>query len=302
MRVIGPFGYRCTITLRLSRTSGVSFSSANRDSMASASPCDARSTTHIANPSSSFECSMPHALMKSTRTPSGGGGPVRASRDLLRRRPRTTTAGAQALRTSASSGPSLLPGRPTCSLTAVDASPCSLPRDRAGDSARLRQSRRPRRSCLRGPVTLAWGCTGSTEMGIRGPARWLSLLIAVGWLVGCASAVGVDRGEGSRETTRAVARQILADRDLDDVLQRARALIASGFDAGSGYPELWIRDFATFMELSCRVHDRAVIRNHLRCSRGSSAMTEIFQTASLLAINPRPRTRAPTGRPDSRLS
>ena len=100
-------------------------------------------------------------------------------------------------------------------------------------------------------------------MGMRGPARWLSLLIAVGWLVGCASAVGVDRGEGSRETTRAVARQILADRDLDDVLQRAHALIASGFNAGSGYPELWIRDFATFMELSCRVHDRTVIRNHL---------------------------------------
>ncbi len=98
-------------------------------------------------------------------------------------------------------------------------------------------------------------------MGMRGPARWLSLLIAVGWLVGCASAVGVDRGEGSRETTRAVARQILADRDLDDVLQRAHALIASGFNAGSGYPELWIRDFATFMELSCRVHDRTVIRN-----------------------------------------
>ena len=94
-------------------------------------------------------------------------------------------------------------------------------------------------------VTLM-GLHGIAKHGHAGfSARWLSLLIAVGWLVGCASAGGVDRGEGSRETTRAVARRILADRDLDDVLQRAHALIASGFDAGSGYPELWTRDFAT---------------------------------------------------------
>ena len=97
---------------------------------------------------------------------------------------------------------------------------------------------------------------------------------------------------------RAVARRIIADRDLDDVLQRAQALIASGFNAGSGYPELWIRDFATFMELSCRVHDRAVIRNHLLLLAKFQRDDGDIQTASPLAINPLPRTRAPTGRPD----
>jgi hypothetical protein len=139
-------------------------------------------------------------------------------------------------------------------------------------------------------------------MGMRGRARWLSLLIAVGCLVGCASAVGVDRREGSREMNRAVARRIMADRDLDDVLQRAQALIASGFNAGSGYPELWIRDFATFMELSCRVHDRAVIRNHLlllaKFQRDDGDIPD--------GVAPRDQPPAPNpsadGRPDSRLS
>jgi hypothetical protein len=60
-----------------------------------------------------------------------------------------------------------------------------------------------------------------------------------------------------------VARQILADKDLDDVVARARALLKSGFTAGSGYREVWIRDFATFIELSCDVVDRGEIRDNL---------------------------------------
>lgn len=66
-----------------------------------------------------------------------------------------------------------------------------------------------------------------------------------------------------REAHAALSRQIRDDRDLDDVLQRARALLKTGFNAGSGYREVWIRDFATFIELSCAVADRAEVRDNL---------------------------------------
>jgi len=60
-----------------------------------------------------------------------------------------------------------------------------------------------------------------------------------------------------------VAQRILADPTLDDVLNRARQLLRNGFNAGSGYPEVWIRDFATFMDVSCEVNDPAAIRSAL---------------------------------------
>ena len=67
-----------------------------------------------------------------------------------------------------------------------------------------------------------------------------------------------------REANAALARRILANHDLDDVLARAKALLKTGFNAGSGYREVWIRDFATFIELSCDVLDRAEIKDNLR--------------------------------------
>ena len=62
----------------------------------------------------------------------------------------------------------------------------------------------------------------------------------------------------------ALARRILADPDLSDVLARARELLKTGFNAGSGYREVWIRDLATFIEVSCDVLERDDIRENLR--------------------------------------
>ena len=59
------------------------------------------------------------------------------------------------------------------------------------------------------------------------------------------------------------ARRILANKDLDDVAGRARELLKTGLNAGSTYPEIWIRDFATFMEVSCQVNDHSSIRKSL---------------------------------------
>ena len=57
--------------------------------------------------------------------------------------------------------------------------------------------------------------------------------------------------------TASLADTILADQDLAQVSQQARTLIRSGFNAGDGYGEVWIRDLNTFIELACAVctHD-----------------------------------------------
>lgn len=49
----------------------------------------------------------------------------------------------------------------------------------------------------------------------------------------------------------------------DSVKMMAEALIKKGFTAGDGYGEVWIRDLNTFIELSCKVNDPALIRKHL---------------------------------------
>lgn len=49
----------------------------------------------------------------------------------------------------------------------------------------------------------------------------------------------------------------------DSVKAMAEQLIKKGFNAGDGYGEVWIRDFNTFMEVACKVQDRALIRKSL---------------------------------------
>lgn len=46
-------------------------------------------------------------------------------------------------------------------------------------------------------------------------------------------------------------------------MNRAKALLASGFNAGEGYGEVWIRDLATFIELSAEVQEATEIRDRL---------------------------------------
>jgi hypothetical protein len=49
----------------------------------------------------------------------------------------------------------------------------------------------------------------------------------------------------------------------DSVKTMAEDLIKKGFNAGDGYGEVWIRDFNTFMDVACKVHDKATIRKSL---------------------------------------
>ncbi len=68
---------------------------------------------------------------------------------------------------------------------------------------------------------------------------------------------------GGTPDRSALAAQILADPDLADVLTKARTLLKSGLNAGSGYGEVWIRDFNTFLELSLAVNPPAELRSAL---------------------------------------
>ncbi len=60
-----------------------------------------------------------------------------------------------------------------------------------------------------------------------------------------------------------VARQILADPNLPLVLSKAKSLLKTGFTAGSGYGEVWIRDLNSFIELSLQVNDPQPVREAL---------------------------------------
>jgi glycogen debranching enzyme len=61
-----------------------------------------------------------------------------------------------------------------------------------------------------------------------------------------------------------LARRIRANRDLDQVMASARALFAHQINAGTSYPEVWIRDFATFLDVALDSADHGALKEALR--------------------------------------
>ena len=57
--------------------------------------------------------------------------------------------------------------------------------------------------------------------------------------------------------------EILANPDLPVVFAKARGLLRTGLNAGSGYGEIWIRDLNTFIELALEAGDPSEIRGAL---------------------------------------
>ena len=66
------------------------------------------------------------------------------------------------------------------------------------------------------------------------------------------------------QSNSVIKSEILKDSSLNRVKSMAAGLIETGFNAGSGYGEVWIRDFNTFIELSCKVMPRDSIKDRLR--------------------------------------
>ena len=80
------------------------------------------------------------------------------------------------------------------------------------------------------------------------------LLAGILFLAGCNSAL---------KEKKQLAHQITNNENFRLVKEKAKTIISSGFTAGDGYEEIWIRDFNTFIELSCDVLDRKTIREKL---------------------------------------
>ena len=79
--------------------------------------------------------------------------------------------------------------------------------------------------------------------------------------VGGAAAAPLD--PSPRPGDSALAEQILADEELREARDRAKALLGTGLTAGSGYGEVWIRDLNTFIELALQVNEPEGIRKAL---------------------------------------
>lgn len=58
--------------------------------------------------------------------------------------------------------------------------------------------------------------------------------------------------------------QIRSDSRLQTVKEKAQKLVKSGFTAGDGYAEVWIRDYNTFISLASTLHDREQTKENLR--------------------------------------
>ena len=61
----------------------------------------------------------------------------------------------------------------------------------------------------------------------------------------------------------ALARAIQINENFAAVKERAREVVGSGFNAGDGYGEVWIRDYNTFIALSAELLDPEVIEEQL---------------------------------------
>lgn len=66
------------------------------------------------------------------------------------------------------------------------------------------------------------------------------------------------------QSSQGTAKEILSDSSLNRVKAMAIDLLKTGFNAGSSYGEVWIRDFNTFIQLSCLVMPQDSVKQRLR--------------------------------------
>lgn len=59
-------------------------------------------------------------------------------------------------------------------------------------------------------------------------------------------------------------KMLASDSLVEQVKSRALAVVKTGFNAGDGYDEVWIRDYNTFIRLAAKVHSPETLKENLR--------------------------------------
>lgn len=72
-------------------------------------------------------------------------------------------------------------------------------------------------------------------------------------LIGCAA----------KKEDKELVQKILSNEQFKEVKKRALAVVKTGFNAGDGYREVWIRDYNTFIELSAEVYPAEELKENL---------------------------------------
>lgn len=68
---------------------------------------------------------------------------------------------------------------------------------------------------------------------------------------------------GSTKKERELVEKIKSDHHFQFVKARALEVMKTGFNAGDGYREVWIRDYNTFIQLAAQVNDKAILKENL---------------------------------------
>ena len=106
------------------------------------------------------------------------------------------------------------------------------------------------------------GTAGCARLLCRTGSGLIWMLMS-GTVLSAQSAVPSGQARFYKDDAR-LAKAIKADPRLNEVKKMAEHLVAAGFTAGSGYGEVWIRDFNTFIRLSCQVMPRDTVKEKLR--------------------------------------
>ncbi|GAB4107558.1 hypothetical protein GCM10028791_00040 [Echinicola sediminis] len=83
------------------------------------------------------------------------------------------------------------------------------------------------------------------------------------WIILLAVACGAPTSEEAHTEDQELANAILTNKQFQYVIDKALEVAKTGFNAGDGYREVWIRDYNTFIELAAEVYPQEELKENL---------------------------------------